>query len=145
MRCVRRNERTFTQRLQHDTPENDGLRLVPTPHNEIHPRGQLVEVRRGRSRSTGKGHVGIPVASFLVVLRGNFVDVSEGLVGIDYDEVRCRDPCVGIVRAETSVEDGEDGVIRGIYDGGCGGGYEVNEVAGRDGGVGGRHRGATAA
>lgn len=102
-------------------------------------------MRRGRGRPIGKRHAGIPVASFLVILRRDFVDISKGLVRIDYDEVRCGYFRVGIVRAETSVEDGEDGVISGKYGGGCGGGYEVSEVAGRDGVGGGRHRGATAA
>lgn len=127
-----------------DAPENNRLRLVLTPHDEVHFRGQLVQVRGGRSRSAGERHAGISVTSFLVILRGDFVDVGEGLVRIYYDEVRCGYPRVWIVGAETSVEDGEDGVISGIYGGGSGGRYEVNEVARRDG-VGGRHRRATSA
>ena len=100
---------------------------------------------RWRSWSTRQGHVGIPVASFLVILGGHFVGVGEGLVGVDYDEVGGGYPRVRIVRAETSVEDGKDGVVGWIYSGGCGGGNEVYEVAGRDGVGRGRHRGATAA
>ena len=135
----------LTQSSNTDTPENDGLRLVPSPHDEVNFCGQLVEMRGGRSWSTGKGHACILVASFLVILRGDFVGVCKGLVGIDYDEVRGKYPRVRIVRAETSVENGEDGVISRIYGGGCGGGYEVNEVARSDGVGGRRHRGATAA
>ena len=54
-------------------------------------------------------------------------------MGIDYDEVGGGYPRVRFVRAKTSVEDSEDGVIGGIHGGGCGGGNEVCEVAGRDG------------
>ena len=102
-------------------------------------------MRRGRGRSGRKGHAGIFVASFLVILRRDFVDIGKGLVRVDNEEVGCGYPRVGIVRTETSVEDGKDSVISGIHGGGCGGGYEVNEVPGRNGVGQGRHRGPTAA
>ena len=112
-----------------NTPKNDRLRLVPTPHDEVNLRGQVVQMRRGRGRSTGEGHAGISVTSLLVILCGDFVDVCKGLVRIYYDEIRRGYPRVWIVRTKTSVEDGEDGVISGIYGGGSGGGDEVGEVA----------------
>ena len=114
-------------------PEDDRLRLVPTPHDKVHPCGQLIEMRRWRSWSTGKWHAGILVAPLLVVLCGNFIGIGKGLVWVDYDEVGSGYPCVWVVRTETSVEDGKDGVISGIYGGGSGGENEVYEVAGRDG------------
>ena len=126
------------------TPEDDRLRLVPTPHDEVHFCGQLVKMGRWQSRSTRERRTGIPVAPLLVILRGDFIGVGKGLVGVDYDEVRGGYPRVRIVRTETSVEDGKDSVISGIYGGGCGGGNEVYEVAGRDGVGRRRHRGATA-
>ena len=86
-----------------------------------------------RNRSAWQGHAGISVAPFLIILGGYFVGVGEGLVGVDYDEVGGGYPRVRIIGAKTSVEDGEDGVISGIYGGGCRGGNEVDEVAGRDG------------
>ena len=116
-----------------NVPEDDRLGLVPTPHDEIHSCGQLIQVGGWGSRSSGERHTGIPVTSFLVILRRHFVYVGKGLVGVDYDEVGGGYPRVRIVRAETSVEDGEDGVVSGIYGGGCGGRNEVYEVAGRDG------------
>ena len=116
-----------------DAPKDNRLRLVPTPHDEIHPCGQLIQMGSWRSRTPGQGHAGIFVAPFLIILRGDFVGVSEGLVGVDYDEVRGGYPRVRAVGAKTSVEDGENGVIGGIYGGRCRGGNEVDEVAGRDG------------
>ena len=115
------------------TPENDRLRLVPTSHDEVNFCGQLIKMGRWRSRSAGKRQAGILVTPFLVILGGDFIDIGKGLVGVDYDEVRGGYPRVWVVRTETSVEDGKDGVISGIYGGGCGGGNEVYEVAGRDG------------
>ena len=97
-------------------------------------------MRGGRSWTAREGHVGILVTSFLVVLGRDLVCVGKGLVRIYGEEVRCGYPRVWIVRAETSVEDCEDGVISGIYGGGSGGRYEVDEVARRDGVGEGRHR-----
>lgn len=114
-------------------PEDDRLRLTPTPHNEVHFCGQLIKMGRWGSRSAGKRHAGILVAPLLVILRGDFIDVGKGFIRIDYDEVRGGYSRVRIVRTETSVEDGKDSVISGIYGGGRGGGNEVYEVAGRDG------------
>jgi len=88
---------------------------------------------RWRSRTARQEHAGIPVTLFLVILRGDFVNVGKGLVRVDHDEVRGGYPRVRIVRAETSVEDGEDGVISRVYRGGCGSVNKVDEVAGRDG------------
>jgi len=88
---------------------------------------------RWRSRTAGQEHAGIPVTPFFVILRGDFVNVGEGLVRVDHNEVRGRYPRVRIVRAETSVEDGEDGVISWVYCGGRGSVDKVDEVAGRDG------------
>lgn len=127
-------------RYNANTPENNGLRLVPTPHDEVDLRGQLVQMRRRRSRSAGERHAGISVASLLVILGRDFINVSEGLVRIYHNDVRCGNPGVWIVRTETSVEDGEDGVISGIYGGGSGCGYEVDEVTRGDSVRGGRHR-----
>jgi hypothetical protein len=70
-----------------DAPEDNRLRLIPTPHDEVHFCGQLIEMGGRWNRSAGQWHVGIPVASFLVILRRDFVDVGKGLIGIDYDEV----------------------------------------------------------
>ena len=114
-------------------PENDRLGLIPTSHDKIHPCGQLIEMRGQRSRSTGKRHAGILVALLLVILRGDFIGIGKGLVRVNHDEVGGGYPRVRIVRTETSVEDGKDGVISGIYGGGSGGKNEVYEVAGRDG------------
>lgn len=77
-------------------------------------------MRRRRSWTSGEWHAGIPVASFLVILGGYFVGVGEGLVWVDHDEVGGGYPGVRIIRAKTSVEDGEDGVISGIYSAGRG-------------------------
>lgn len=99
---------------------------------------------RWRSRSTRKRHAGISVAPLLVIFGGDLVDIGEGLVGVDYDEVRGGYPRVRIVRTETSVEDGKDSVICGVYGGGCRGRNKVYEVTGRDGVGRGRHRGVTA-
>jgi len=70
-----------------NAPKDNRLRLVPTPHDEIDPCGQLVQMGSRWSGTAWQGHAGIPVAPFLIILRGYFVSVGEGLVGVDYDEV----------------------------------------------------------
>jgi len=62
-------------------PEGDRLRLIPTPHNEVHFCGQLIKMGKWRSRSARKRHTGIPIAPLLVILRGDFTDVGKGFHG----------------------------------------------------------------
>ena len=79
------------------TPEDDRLRLVPTPHDEVYFCSQLIKMGGWRSRSSRKRHVCIPVAPLLVILRGDLINVGKGLVGVDYDDIRGGYPRVRIV------------------------------------------------
>ena len=78
-------------------PEDDRLRLVPTPHDEVYFCGQLVKMGGWWSRSAGERHAGVPVAPLLVILRRDFINVGKGLVGVDYDDIRRGYPRVWIV------------------------------------------------
>jgi hypothetical protein len=60
------------------------------------------------------GETGVFVATVLIVLCADIVDVGESLVRVDGDEVGGAYARIGEVSPETSLEDGEDGVVRGI-------------------------------
>lgn len=67
------------------SPEDDRLRLHPSPHEEVYSCSKIVEMRWEAS-CAGEGEAGVLVTSLLVLLCADVVDISESLVGINDDE-----------------------------------------------------------
>ena len=88
-------------------------------------------MRREAGRA-GQLEASVLVTSLLVLLGADVVNISEGLVGINDDEVGCADSSIRLVCTKASLENREDGVVRGIDSSRGGRGNEIGEVAGAD-------------